>query len=406
MKKNPVWLNNSKEYWFWTLVTWDWLSSTADVSQIKEETALLVRAILETWWEVLINLAKNAKTNNILANTSYLFSSNVLNVRENIDKYLVKFKKFLQSYNFPEKYVDNAYKKMWYELFFSWMENLLVSCWFKIPDKFINVPENLKKEISNILRFDDELASLLIFMKKCGLIEISKNAWNEFEEESELKILEVNKNDLSARLEELWAERTLVWTVTDSYYEFPDWRFDKYKQELWESISFRLREKMDIIKDWNVTMYYTIKRKRQRNIDPIFRVCNEKELEILNYTKVLQLLEKFWLKKDRVKLKHRTSYLIKDKDDPEIWVKFDIDDYGTVEFEWKKVSVPTIVEIETNSRALAEYYIGKLWLEWNVKLAHWSRSLFRYYLEKEEKVKKDKKTKENKTKENKPKNKN
>lgn len=391
MKKNPVWLNNSKEYWFWTLVTWDWLSATADVSQIKEETALLVRAILETWWEVLLNLAKNAKNNNILANTSYIFSSNVLNVRENIDKYLIKFKKFLESYNFPEKYVDNAYKKMWYELFFSWMENLLVSCWFKIPDKFINVPENLKKEISNILRFDDELASLLIFMKKCGLIEISKNAWNKFEEESELKILDVNKSDLSARLLEFWAEPTLVWTVTDSYYEFPDWRFDKYKQELWESISFRLREKMDIIKDWNVTMYYTIKRKRQRNIDPIFRVCNEKELEILNYTKVLQLLEKFWLKKDRVKHKHRTSYLIKDKDDPEIWVKFDIDDYGTVEFEGKKVKIPTIVEIETNSRALAEYYIGKLWLESNVKLAHWSRSLFRYYWEKDSKVKKVKK---------------
>lgn len=391
MKKNPVWLNNSKEYWFWTLVTWDWLNSNANVSQIKEETALLVRAILETWWEVLLNLVKNSKNNNILANTSYIFSSNVLNIRENIDKYLVKFKKFLQTYNFPEKYVDNAYKKMWYELFFSWMENLLISCWFKIPDKFIFVPENLKKEISNILRFDDELASLLIFMKKCGLIEISKNAWNKFEEESELKILEVNKNDLSARLEELWAEKTLVWTVMDSYYEFPDWRFDRYKQELWESISFRLREKMDIEKDWNVTMYYTIKRKRQRNIDPIFRVCNEKELEILNYTKVLQLLEKFWLKKDRVKHKHRTSYLIKDKDDPEIWVKFDIDDYGTVEIDWQKVNIPTIVEIETNSRALAEYYINKLWLDWNVKLANWSRSLFRHYLEKDTKVKKVKK---------------
>lgn len=395
MKKNPVWLNNSKEYWFWTLVTWDWLNSNANVTQIKEETALLVRAIIETWWEVLLNLAKNSKNNNILANTSYIFSSNVLNVRDNINKYLVKFKKFLQAYNFPEKYIENAYKKMWYELFFSWMENLLISCWFKIPDKFIFVPENLKKEISNILRFDEELASLLIFMKKCQLIEISKNAWNKFEEESELKILEVNKNDLSARLEELWAEKTLVWTVMDSYYEFPDGRFDRYKQELWESISFRLREKMDIEKDWNVTMYYTIKRKRQRNIDPIFRVCNEKELEILNYTKVLQLLEKFWLKKDRVKHKHRTSYLIKDKDDPEIWVKFDIDDYGTVEIDWQKVNIPTIVEIETNSRALAEYYIGKLWLESNVKLAHWSRTLFRYYLKKQEKVKKDKKLKGN-----------
>jgi hypothetical protein len=40
-------------------------------------------------------------------------------------------------------------------------------------------------------------------------------------------------------------------------------------------------------------MYYTIKRKRKSNPEPTFRVCNEKELEILNYTKVLQLLEQF-----------------------------------------------------------------------------------------------------------------
>lgn len=373
----------STEYWFWTLVTWDWLKSSSEVTQIKDEISLLVRAILETWWEVLLNLVKNSKKSNVLANTSSIFSSNVLNIKENINKYLAKFNSFLESYKFPEKYIENANKKMWYELFFSWLENLLINCWFKIPDKFIEIPENLKREISNILRFDDELASLLIFMKSCGLIEISENVWNKFEEESELKILEVNKNDLSARLEELWAKKTFHWTVEDSYYEFPDWRFDRYKQELWESISFRLREKMDIDNEWDVTMYYTIKRKRQRNIDPTFRVCNEKELEILNYTKVLQLLEKFWLKKDRTKHKHRTSYFIKDKDDDNIWVKFDIDDYGTVEIDGKKTEVPTIVEIETNSRALAEYYIKKLWLESNVKLAHWSRSLFRYYLNKE-----------------------
>lgn len=398
MAKN--WVPESKDYWFWTLVTGDLLSSN-EVTQAKEEVSLMVRAILATWWEVLLNNINNSKASNLLSNTSYVFSSNVLNIRENIEKYLLVFKQFLEKSKFPEKYIEDAYKKMWYELFFSWLENLLVTCWFKIPKEFIKIPDSLKNEISNILRFDDELASLLIFMKSCWFIEISENVWNKFEEESELKILEVNKNDLCNRLEALGAVKTFQGTVEDSYYEFPDWRFDKYKKDHWESISFRLREKMNALEEtepWDVSMYYTIKRKRQRNPERwFFRLCNEKELKILNYSKVLQLLERFGLKKDRTKYKDRVSYFIKDKDDDNIWVKFDIDDYGVVEIDWEKVKVPTIVEIETNSRALAEYYMKKLWLEWNVKLATGSRSLFRYYKnnqwEKKLKKSKDKKTK-------------
>ncbi len=119
-------------------------------------------------------------------------------------------------------------------------------------------------------------------------------------------------------------------------------------------------------------------------------------MKILKHQWVLSILDKFGLQKTRGKSKDRISYAIYDKDDEELSVKFDIDDYDFVLIEWKEIKIPTVLEIETNSKSLAEYYIKKLWLEWNVKLVTWYRWLIRYnishqLIEKPEKPTKSKK---------------
>ncbi len=369
-----------QQYEVLTLVTWDWLSTKSPriIIEFREEVSLIVEAILKTWWPKLYDLFETSKKASELLDWSSIQWSNWIDIKRNISKYLEKIEKFLLQNNFPSDDVVKTIRKLGYELFNAWLKNLVLSAWLSIPTKYVEVPESLKNQIKNILLDEDELTSLLIFLTQYWFIELSENIGNNFEEESENKILDIDREWLIADLKSLWAVKTFEWRVDDDYYDFIDNRLETAKKEWTSGRSFRIREKLDLI-TWDVDRYYTIKRKKPENTEPSFRVCYEIEMRILKHQWVLSILDRFGLKKFREKAKDRVSFAIYDKDDHELSVKFDIDDYKIVSIEWKEILVPTVLEIETNSKSLAEYYIKKLWLESNVKLVTWSRGLFKYY---------------------------
>ncbi len=249
--------------WWWTLVQWDWLDFPETLIKTRDDISLLVEAILNAWWEALLELLYKSKKTSDLLNWMDIQKSNWLNIKQNISKYLLKIESFLLKNNFPSDYITIMIKKLWYELFNAWLKNLVNSAWLSVPKKCVEVPENLRNQISNILLDEDELSSLLIFLTSYWFIELSENIWNNFEEESENKILDIDKSKLIEDLESIWAVKTFEWKVDDDYYDFLDMRLDNAKKS-WETWrSFRIREKLDST-SWDVSRYYTIKRKNQK----------------------------------------------------------------------------------------------------------------------------------------------
>ena len=221
-----------------------------------------------------------------------------------------------------------------------------------------DVPEELKNEIFNVI-WDKYLTNLLFVMKRYWFIDFSKNPINDFEEEREIKILEIDPESVENKLLELWAKKTFEWEIEDIYYDYADFRFDLW----WEKKAFRLRRKLDL--SWNESFYYTIKRKRSKEtLRNGLRVCYEKEFEILNLwafkDMIIDVLE---LIKSRRKVKIRKAYYL-------WWIKFDMDFY-----KW----IPPLLEIEAEHSSIANDYITKLWLEKNKTSLSWSRNLFKFY---------------------------
>lgn len=165
--------------------------------------------------------------------------------------------------------------------------------------------------------------------------------------EKEIKILDIDKNSLIKKLEEIWAVKDYEEVIHDIYYDYPEWKIDEWKR------SFRIRKK------GNCYMY-TIKKKEKSET---IKICQEKEIEISNIDWFQKTLEKYGLVKAREKQKMRLSYYIDD-------THFDIDDY-----EW----IPTLLEIEAHSDEEIEKWIKELWLENHTRKTFWSRWLFEYY---------------------------
>lgn len=220
------------------------------------------------------------------------------------------------------------------------------------------VPNDLKPEIFNIL-WDKYLTNLLFAMKKYWFIEYSSNPINDFEEEKELKILDIDVKVLEDKLNKMWAKKIFEWEIEDIYYDYPDFRFE----EAAEKISFRIRRKKDIF--WSEQYFYTIKRKRSKQtLKKWLRVCFEKEFQIVNMWGFKDLLiDVLELVKVRRKTKNRIAYSLR-------WIKFDIDFY-----KW----IPTLLEIEAEHSSIAKEYIEKLWLSDKETSLSWSRWLFKQY---------------------------
>lgn len=222
---------------------------------------------------------------------------------------------------------------------------------------------SVRDKIENIV-WKIPLVKLLLLAKEFGIIQVSDNLINQFQEEKEVKIKEVDREELVSKLEWLWAVKVFEGFVEDVYYDFWDDYFENIK---WK-ISFRIRRK--IWSDWSVKYFYTIKRKMPKNklkkIDEQeieLRNCYEEEFEILDYELFIKLIRYFWFYISRAKSKNRVSY--------QFWeIKFDIDDYE---------GIPTVLEIEASSPEVASEYIQKLWLENYETTVSWSRWFFKSY---------------------------
>lgn len=174
--------------------------------------------------------------------------------------------------------------------------------------------------------------------------------------EKEIKILEIQKEEIEKKLLELWATKTFDWFIHDIYYDFPEWKSLKLEDN---KRLFRVRKK------WEEHLY-TIKRKRNKKKEwweKWLKVADEWENTITNVESFTKVLEKYWMTKIREKMKHRTSYKIND-------IEFDIDDYEYI---------PTLLEIEAPENTDIKKYIKLLWLENHIQKKFWSRKLYDYY---------------------------
>jgi predicted adenylyl cyclase CyaB len=174
--------------------------------------------------------------------------------------------------------------------------------------------------------------------------------------EKEIKILEINKEEVVKKLLSLWAIQTFEWFIHDVYYDFLNW--DDKKMES-NSRFFRIRQRGEIY-------LYTIKRRRikvEEWGEKWLKIADEWENPITNVENFKNVLEKYWMKSVREKKKHRTSF--------KLWeVEFDIDEYD---------SIPPLLEIEAKTREEIKKYIKLLWLEKNKQKTFGSRWLYKYY---------------------------
>ncbi len=226
--------------------------------------------------------------------------------------------------------------------------NTLTSAQFEV------ILEQLGVEILNII-WDEKLTKCLVWLTKLNVIKYSSNLINKFEEERELKILDINVEDVISILEGLWADKVFEWGIEDIYYDYKDWRLDKWK----EKRSFRIRRKTDT--SWNEKYYYTVKKKKKEDTKKMgLRVCYEKEFEILNMSGFSDFaFDLIGMERTYKKVKNRIAY--------SFWgVKFDIDFYDWLE---------PLLEIEAKNEQIAQNFIKLLWLEKNETLTCWYRGL-------------------------------
>lgn len=182
--------------------------------------------------------------------------------------------------------------------------------------------------------------------------------------EKEIKILEINVEEISNKLEELWAEKTFEGYIHDIYYDFPDDESISMKMEDNKRL-FRVRQK------WNIHMY-TIKRKRNKKSEgweKWVKIADEWEREITDVDSFKKVLEKYGMKETREKKKYRISYALDN-------CEFDIDDYF---YEDNRSLIPPLLEIEASSKDELISWVEKLWISNHRQEKWWSRKLYKHY---------------------------
>ncbi|NUJ97179.1 CYTH domain-containing protein [Candidatus Gracilibacteria bacterium] len=165
--------------------------------------------------------------------------------------------------------------------------------------------------------------------------------------EKEIKILEVNKDEIIEKLEKLGAIKTFEGIVHDIYYDYPDQKMDI------EGRTFRVRKKGE-------EHLYTIKKKEK---SANMKVAHEHEMCITDVESFTRVLEKYGLQRSREKKKYRISYSLGE-------VHFDLDIYD---------EIPPLLEIEAGSYLKIKLFIEKLDLGKHIHKTFGSRGLFKYY---------------------------
>lgn len=173
--------------------------------------------------------------------------------------------------------------------------------------------------------------------------------------EKEIKILEINKEEVVAKLIELGAQKTFEGFIHDVYYDFPD-DAPKNKMDA-NGRMFRLRKKGE-------EHIYTIKNKRNKIRKKEGVVAkDEHETPISDIESFSKVLEKYGMEKVREKKKHRVSYTLDG-------MEFDFDLYE---------SIPELLEIEGPDGDTIQSWVKKLWLQNYEQMLGGSRKIFAHY---------------------------
>lgn len=275
---------------------------------------------------------------------------------------------------FKKNFIHNEIAaQVGYRTYVYWILKKLEKAWLDIEEltgKRVN--NDLAQEIYNILK-DKALTTLFIVLKSTWILDKSDNPINEYEEESEIKVLDIDKKDVVSRLKEMWAKLVFEWEITDRYFDTDSLDLDSNKKV--GKRSFRIRNRKH--KNGGEDNYYTIKRKEKKSEEWQPRVCFEKEYLIKEFDLFENILEDFWLRNSRSKKKDRIAYSLewtppgKKKSEK---IKVDIDTYE---------GIPTLLEIEAESQEATEYMIQVLWLGEHKRLNTGSRGLYEHYEMKE-----------------------
>lgn len=160
-------------------------------------------------------------------------------------------------------------------------------------------------------------------------------------QEIEVKILEINKEEIIAKLEKLWAKEVFEWKIENEFFENG------------ENKRIRLR------KMWGKN-YITFKIKSENSIA---KSNYELETEFLDYETMVGILENIWFNKYWNSNKKRISY--------HLWnIAFDFDDFP---------GIPSFVEIEATNNEDVIRWVELLWYTMKDTKTFWERELKKYY---------------------------
>lgn len=159
--------------------------------------------------------------------------------------------------------------------------------------------------------------------------------------EIEVKILEINKEEIISKLENLWALKTFSWDIENDFFYNAEWK------------RVRLR------KMWGKN-FITYKVKKE---NVLAKSNHEYELEFFDYETMFTILENIWFKHYWNSNKKRISYHVEN-------IAFDIDDFP---------GIPTFIEVEAQTTENVIKWVELLWYTMEDTKTFWEKELKEYY---------------------------
>ncbi|MFT4343207.1 MAG: class IV adenylate cyclase [Candidatus Woesearchaeota archaeon] len=136
--------------------------------------------------------------------------------------------------------------------------------------------------------------------------------------EIEVKILNINPNEITKKLHSISAKKLFEGTIHSYYYDYKD---ESLRDK---GIRFRLR-------DYGDKVVLTLKEKQD---DKVYQVCNEHEIHVSNKEETEEIIKKLGLELVRKETRKRTSYKLEN-------AIVEIDEYE---------DIPPLLEIESTSK--------------------------------------------------------
>ena len=167
------------------------------------------------------------------------------------------------------------------------------------------------------------------------ILEKDKNTGNEVEK----KVLNIDKDAIIKKLENLWAKEKFSWWIKDNRYDFKSKKLTKFR------MMFRTRETYN----WN---FITLKKRLDNNTEKSKWKCSidrEFEIKVDNINEIIKNIKELWM--DLIEKKRRVKYRISYELD---WVHFDFDRYD---------DIPWFLEIESDDEKTVNEWIKKLNLQ-------------------------------------------